>query len=158
MIKNFIVTIIVVCSFIGCTTIRYVPVKGEDIIRTEYKEIIKDSLIYVPIEKETSTNNVSIQKDTTSVLSNTYSISTAEVKSGNLKHTLKTKSNDSIPTKIIYKDIIKTDSIYVNKVVIEEVEKPIRDKWFWYSIIGNIIFISLLGFALLTKIKKSISL
>ena len=150
MIKKFIVTLIVVCPVIGCTTIRYVPVKGEDIIRTEYKEIIKDSLIYVPIEKETTTNNVSVQKDTTSVLSNTYSISTAEVKSGNLKHTLKTKSNDSIPTKIIYKDIIKTDSIYVNKVVIQEVEKPIRDNIFWYSIIGNLIFV----FCIIMKFRK----
>lgn len=158
MMRNIIITLIVVCSFIGCTTIRYVPVQGENKVITEYKEIIKDSIVYVPIERDSAVNNLYTTRDTLSVLTNRYSTSTAEVKSGALKHTLTTKSNDSIPTKIVYKDIIKTDSIYINKVVIQEVEKPIRDNIFWYSIIGNIVFIALLAFKFARIVKKIISL
>lgn len=150
--------IIILLFLTSCTKTVYVPVKGEDIIRTEYKEIVKDSIIYIPIEKDNKENTLDTTRDTVSVLMNRYSTSKAEVIRGHLKHTLRTKSNDSIPAKILYKDVIKTDSIYVNKVVLQEVEKPIRDKLFWYSIIGNVIFIALLGFLITTKIKKFISL
>lgn len=142
----------------SCTKTVYVPVKGEDIIKTEYKEIVKDTIIYIPIEKDNKENTLDTTRDTVSVLMNRYSTSKAEVIRGHLKHTLRTKSNDSIPTKIIYKDILKIDSVYIEKPVIQEVEKPIRDNIFWYSIIGNIVFILLLAFKFARIIKKFISL
>lgn len=148
-LKHILIFFTVLCS-IGCSTVRYVPIQGENKVITEYKEIIKDSIIYVPIERDSSVNNLDAHRDTLSVLTNRYSESTAEIKSGKLKHTLKTKSNDSIPAKIVYKDIIRIDSVYVEKPVIQEVEKPIRDNIFWYSIIGNLIFV----FCIIMKFRK----
>lgn len=156
-LRHILMIFVVLCS-IGCSTPRYITVQGENKVITEYKEIIKDSIVYVPIEKDSSVNNLDAHRDTLSILTNRYSESKAEIKSGKLKHSLKTKSNDSIKVKIVYKDIIKTDSVYIEKPVIQEVEKPIRDNIFWYSIIGNVIFIALLGFKFARTIKKFISL
>lgn len=143
-----------VLLMIGCTAVKYVPIKGEDIIRTEYIEVVKDTIIYIEIEKESHSNNLDTSRDTLSVLDNSYSISRAEYKRGHLNHTLKTKHHDSIPAKIQYKDkIIVRDSIITN-VVIEEVEKPIRDNIFWYSIIFNVIFVMLI----LWRLKKLFNL
>ena len=150
--------LIAMLFLVSCTKTVYVPVKGNDIIKTEYKEIIKDSLIYIHIEKEAHSNTLDAHQDTTSFLENSYSTSTAEVTNGTLKHTLETKANDSIPVQIVYKDIIKTDSVYVTEIVPEEVEVPIRDNIFWYSIIGNVVFIALLAFKFARIIKKFISL
>lgn len=143
--------------FISCSTIKYVPVQGENIVVTEIKEVVRDSIIYVEIEKESHSNHLKIHRDTLSVLDNRYSISTAKVTEGNLKHTLITK-RDSLPVKIVYKDILRVDSIYVEKPVIQEVEVPIRDNIFWYSIIGNVVFIALLAFKFAQIIRKFISL
>lgn len=143
-----------VLLMIGCTAIKYVPIKGEDVIRTEYVELIKDSIVYVEIENEVYSNSLDTSRDTLSVLDNSYSISRAEYKRGHLNHTLKTKHYDSIPVKIKYKDkLIVRDSI-IRNVVIEEVEKPIRDDIFWYSIIFNVIFVMLI----LWRLKKLFNL
>lgn len=156
-LKHILIFFAVLCS-IGCSTVRYVPIQGENKVITEYKEIIKDSIIYVPIERDSSVNNLDAHRDTLSVLTNRYSESTAEIKSGKLKHSLKTKSNDSIKAKVIYKDILRVDSVYITKPVIQEVETPIRDNIFWYSIIGNVVFIALLAFKFARIIRKFISL
>lgn len=139
--------------FISCSTIKYVPVQGENIVVTEIKEVVRDSIIYVEIEKESHSNHLKIHRDTLSVLDNRYSISTAKVTEGNLKHTLVTKQ-DSLPVKIVYKDILRVDSIYVEKPVIQEVEVPIRDKTFWISIIINISLIFLIILSIVIKIKR----
>jgi hypothetical protein len=156
MLKHLYIISVTVLSmlFIGCTVYHYVPIQGENTIKTEYKEIVRDSIIYIPIEKDIVSDSLDIIRDTLSVLSNKYSVSTAEVKSGTLNHHLETKYKDSIQTKIIYKDIVRVDSVYVTKPIITEVVKPIRDNLFWYSIIGNVIFLLIL----LVKLKNLLSL
>ena len=137
----------------SCSTIRYVPIQGENIVVTEIKEVIRDSIIYVEIEKESHSSTLETHRDTLSVLDNRYSVSTAEVNRGTLKHTLVTKQ-DSLPVKVVYKDILRTDSVYVEKPVITEVEVPIRDKTFWISIIINISLVFLIILAIVIKIKR----
>lgn len=150
--------LIAMLFLVSCTKTVYVPVKGNDIIKTEYKEIIKDSLIYIQIEKEAHSNTLDAHQDTTSFLENSYSTSTAEVTNGTLKHTLETKDNDSIPVQIIYKDIIKTDSVYVTEIVPEKVEVPIRDNVFWNSIILNLVLIFLIIIFIFAKVKRIVKL
>ena len=151
---NILATIILACSLIGCAKTVYIPIKGKDIIKTKYKEIIKDSIIYITLEKDNKENTLDATRDTVSVLMNRYSTSKAEVKSGVLNHTLMTRSKDSLPIQIQYKDIIKIDSVYIEKPVITEVEKPIRDKIFYYLLIGNVILVMII----IGKVKKFLTL
>lgn len=134
--------ILLLLLFSGCSTIKYVPVQGETQTVTQYKEIVKDSVIYVPVI-DTIVNTIieNITTDTISVLENKFSKSIAEIDRGELRHTLMGKPNVKIKDTISIKETIKTDSIANKDVITVEVEKPIRDNLFWYSIIANILFV-----------------
>lgn len=143
MLYKRIIYILLLLLFIpACTVTKYIPVQGEKQTVIEYKEILKDSVIYVPVI-DTIINTVieNIITDTTSILENKYSKSIAEIDRGELRHTLMGKPNVKIKDTIYIKETIKTDSIADKEVVTVEVEKPIRDNLFWYSIIANILFI-----------------
>lgn len=122
------------------------------------KEELRDSIVYVYVEKERERNTT---RDTTSMLETRYARSEASVSDGVLSHTLENK-NDSIPVRIMWKDKLVRDTVYVEVFRDKEVEvpveiiveKPIRDKAFWISIIGNIIVVMLVMFKLYFKLKK----
>lgn len=122
------------------------------------KEEIRDSIVYVYVEKERDRN---ITRDTTSVLETKYAKSQASVSNGILNHSIENK-NDSIPVRIMWKEKEVRDTVYVEVFRDKEVEvpveiiveKPIRDKAFWISIIGNIIVVMLVMFKLYFKLKK----
>lgn len=140
--KNFLYIIVLLLFFPACTVTKYIPVQGETQTIIEYKEIIKDSVIYVPVI-DTIVNTVieNITVDTISVLENKYSKSIAEIDRGELRHTLMGKPNVKIKDTIYIKETIKTDSIANKEIITVEVDKPIRDNMFWYSIIANMLFI-----------------
>jgi hypothetical protein len=143
MLKKGILYILVLLLFFpACTVTKYIPVQGETQTVIEYKETIKDTVIYVPVI-DTIVNTVieNITTDTTSVLENKFSKSIAEIDRGELRHTLMGKPNAKIKDTIYIKETIKTDSIANKEVITVEVEKPIRDNLFWYSIIANILFV-----------------
>lgn len=140
--KGLLYIIVLLIFFPACTVTKYIPVQGETRIVTEYKEIIKDTIIYIPVI-DTIVNTVieNITTDTTSILENKYSKSIAEIDRGELRHTLMGKPNAKIKDTIYIKEIIKSDSIADKEVITVEVETPIRDNLFWYSIIANILFV-----------------
>lgn len=122
------------------------------------KEEIRDSIVYVYVEKERDRN---ITRDTTSILETKYAKSQASVSNGILNHSIENK-NDSIPVRIMWKEKEVRDTVYVEVFKDKEVEvpveiiveKPIRDKAFWISIICNIIVVLLVMFKLYSKLKK----
>lgn len=140
-------------SFIGCSTIRYVPIENIE------KVIYKDSTIYV-----TDTITVEVEKQIvkevlpqldTSVLK-TYlasSIAYLDTTKRQIHHELKQEGT----IKIVY------DTVYVTKTVekIKEVEVPIEVEkevkytpdWVWYSLIFNIAVVLLVVFRIYLKIK-----
>jgi len=146
-----------------------IPINNTSTQTTQIKEIIKDTIIYVEIEKETVKNTITPEtsldtssdtlldtsSDTTSFLETKYSVSTANIKNGRLNHTLTNKSDDSIGVKVIYKDIVRVDSIITEKEIPIEikVEVPIRDNVFWYSIILNVIVVMIIGLKLFIKMS-----
>ena len=90
-------------------------------VKTEYKEILKDTTIYVTLPSE----SVSVTtKDTTSTLKIKTAISTAEVSKGSLTHSLESNPDYKPEVEIKYRDIIRVkDSIvFVNN----EVPVPIK--------------------------------
>ena len=94
-------------------------------VKTEYKEILKDTTIYVTLPSE----SVSITtKDTSSTLKIKTAISTAEVSKGFLTHSLENNPDYKPEVEIQYRDIIRVrDSIvFVNNEVPVPVEKPLK--------------------------------
>ena len=149
----FIVALLIVALMslmMGCATNKaiQVPINNNSHIITEIKEVVKDSIVYVEVEKEVVREVVHNPKDTTSVLKTKYATSRADLKDGKLTHELKNNDNDSIPVKVVYKDVIKIDSVYVEREVPVEVriEIPIRDNFFWISIIINVIVVCFIVF------------
>lgn len=140
IIFHFLLSILCCLVFfqVSCTTVKYVPVKGED------KIIIKDSVIRV---KDTVT--VEIPKEIIktvnpiiepSSLETSVAKSNAYVEGNKLIHTLENKPTIKTPidTCFIFKyvDKIKTE------VVIEEVEVPKIPNWAWITMcLGAILAI-----------------
>lgn len=144
--------IIIFLFFTSCAPVKHIPIKGDTIIITETKYILKDSLIYIKVPDESvKTQTV----DTTSFLETSVAKSNASIRNGRLNHTLENKK-DSIRTRIEWKERIVVDSVMINKEIPVEViiEKPIRDNIFWYSIIFNVIFVMLI----LWRLKKLFNL
>lgn len=140
-------------SFIGCSTIKYVPIENIE------KVIYRDSTIYVndtitvEIEKQI-VKEVLPQLDT-SVLKTDIASSIAylDTTKRQIHHELKQEGT----IKIVY------DTVYVTKTVekIKEVEVPIEvvkevkhiPAFFWYSLIFNIAVVLLVVFRIYMKIK-----
>ena len=123
--------------FMGCGTIREIPVE------TVEKIVVRDSMIYVcdsievPVPYEVIREIV--PQDTVSILNTSIASSTAKVEKGMLSHSLEQKG--TLKTQI--------DTFYVTKYVekIKEVEVPIEiqvekkyiPEWCWWCLIYAII-------------------
>lgn len=147
--------IMLVWLLMSCSTTKLVqvPIENNQHQTTEVIEVLKDSIVYVEVEKEKIVNVM--PADTTSTLQTKYAKSEAKLENGKLKHSLENR-RDSIPVKVVYKDVIKIDSVFVKKEIPVEVrvEVPIRDNLFWISIIINIIFVGISVFKIVLKFKR----
>lgn len=120
----------------SCGTIKYVPIKGENIYHTEY--ITKDSIIYTPVEviKEVVPEMDTLYMETTVAKAKAYLDTNLNILKGEMKN----------KKEIIYRDkIVYRDSIVIQKqeVPIEvEVEKKVVPKWVYYSLGLNILILS----------------
>ena len=127
---------LILLLFVSCSTIKYVPVKGEDIYHTEY--ITKDSIVYTPVEviKEVAPELDTLYMETSVAKAKAY----LDTKLSILKGEMKNKKE------IIYKDkIVYRDSIIIQKqeVPVEvEVEKKVVPSWVYYSLGLNILILS----------------
>lgn len=124
----------------SCSTIKYVPVKGEDIYHTEY--ITKDSIVYTPVEviKEVVPELDTLYMETSVAKAKAYLDTNLNILKGEMKN----------KKEIIYKDkIVYRDSIIIQKQEIPvevEIEKKVVPKWCWWLLGINILVI--IGFAI----------
>ena len=120
----------------SCSTIKYVPVKGEDIYHTEY--ITKDSIVYTPVEviKEVAPELDTLYMETSVAKAKAYLDTNLSILKGEMKN----------KKEIIYKDkIVYRDSIIIQKqeVPVEvEVVKKVVPSWVYYSLGLNILILS----------------
>ena len=120
----------------ACSTIKYVPVKGEDIYHTEY--ITKDSIVYTPVEviKEVVPEMDTLYMETTVAKAKAYLDTNLSILKGEMKN----------KKEIIYKDkIVYRDSIIIQKQEIPvevEVVKKVVPGWAYYSLGLNILILS----------------
>ena len=119
----------------SCSTIKYVPIKGEDIYHTEY--VTKDSIVYTPVEviKEVVPELDTLYMETSVAKAKAY----LDTNLNTLKGEMKNKKE------IIYKDkIVYRDSIIIQKqeVPVEvKVEKKVVPGWCWCLLVINILTI-----------------
>ena len=165
--RNVVLYIIVWIIFISCCGTRHlndIPINTITKDSIYYNIVHKDTIVYHHIEGDTlkATQNINLDslgqfRDTLSVLSNNYSISMIELTrmSQNefmLNHFFIQKKLDiAIPVKFVYLDKYYAKYEYKEVPVEVKVEIPIRDKLFWISIIGNVIFILLLIIKIKTR-------
>ena len=120
----------------SCSTIKYVPIKGEDIYHTEY--VTKDSIVYTPVEviKEVVPELDTLYMETSVAKAKAYLDTNLNIRKGEMKN----------KKEIIYKDkIVYRDSIVIQKqeVPVEvEVVKKVIPKWVYYSLGLNILILS----------------
>lgn len=150
--KNYL--LLLPLFFIGCASIKQVPVQTIERDSVVVKEIIRDTVIVTEIVPQFVDRVVEIPvipQDTLSEISTSYAVSTAGITNNQLHHTIRNKEN--IPIKIEYKDkeIIKTEYKEVEVPVEVIVEKKYIPNWCWWSLIINIIMALLTGFKIYMK-------
>lgn len=151
--KNYL--LLLPLFFIGCASIKQVPVQTTERDSVIVKEILRDTVVITELVPQFVDRVVEIPvipQDTLSEISTSYAVSTAGIVDNKLHHTIRNKEN--IPIKIEYKDkeIIKTEYKEVEVPVEVVVEKKYIPNWCWWSLIGNIVVGLLIGFKIYRKI------
>jgi uncharacterized protein YcfL len=150
--KNYL--LLLPLFFIGCASVKQVPVQTIERDSLVVKEIIRDTVIVTELVPQFVDRVVEIPvipQDTLSEISTSYAVSTAGITNNQLHHTIRNKEN--IPIKIEYKDKIITKTEYKEVEVPVEVvvEKKYIPNWCWWSLIVNVIMALLTGFKIYMK-------
>jgi hypothetical protein len=143
--------VMILFSFIGCSTPKYVPVQTVE--KIEYKDttIFIHDTIKVDIPHETIKQIV--PQDTISILSTNLAHSEAKITKGILYHSLEQKGS----VKVKYDTIVKVQ--YVDKIIEKEIPveviKEVKHiaQWCWWSLIFNIVIILLIGFRIYLRFR-----
>lgn len=150
--------LVAVLFCVSCATVKEVPINTTqtDSVRIEKVVEYRDTTIYVDVPREIIREVVpeldTLYMENTVATSRSYLDTTTRTLKGELK---------SKPTKLpqpvklpettekeeIIKEVIKEVPVRV------EVEKKHIPNWCWYSLIGNIVVVLLIGFRLYLKFK-----
>ena len=122
----FIIYIIFILSFIGCSTTRYVPVKETEKEVVNYKDSIriKDSIVVIPVERIVDVVPAydTLKLETTQAKAKAYVDTALHLLRGSIENKDKTKTE----VREVVKFVERTDTIYIEKPVPYEVEKRVR--------------------------------
>lgn len=146
----------VICIIISSCCVSKVS-QGSDttyITKVEYREILRDTTVFVPIIQEKVVNST---RDTSSRLETSYSISVAEINDGVLSHSLENKPY-IMPIKVYYKDIARAETTenLITNTIVQEVE---RDFLWWESALmwlGKIFLIVIVAAIAILVIKAKV--
>ena len=126
MIKRFILYIIFILSFIGCSTTRYVPVKETEKEVVNFKDSIqiRDSIVIIPVERivDIVPQYDTLKLETTQAKAKAYVDTTLHLLRGSIENKDKAKTE----VREVIRFVERTDTIYVEKPVPYEVEKRVR--------------------------------
>ena len=123
---NIFLFIILLLSFMGCSTTRYVPVKETEKEVTNYKDSvrIRDSIVVIPVEKIVDVVPAydTLLLETTQAKARAYVDTTLHLLRGSIENKDKAKTE----LREVVKFVERTDTVYVEKPVPYEVEKKVR--------------------------------
>ena len=137
----------------SCATVKQVPVNTHQIDSVRVEKVVeyRDTTIYVEVPHEVI-KEVVPELDTL-FMENRVAPSTTflDTTTRTLRGELKTKPT-KLPQPVKLPEVTETEKEYVeviNEVPVKvEVEKKYIPKWCWYSLIGNIVVVLLIGFRL----------
>ena len=127
----FILLIVFLLSFIGCSTTRYVPVKETEKEVVNFKDSIriKDSIIVIPVERIVAVVPTydtlkmdTLRLETTQAKAKAYVDTTLHLLRGSIENKDKAKTE----VREVIRFVERTDTIYIEKPVPYEVEKRVR--------------------------------
>lgn len=142
----------------GCATVKEVPVNTTKVDSVKIEKVVeyRDTTIYVDVPREIVREVVpeldTLYMENTVATSRSY-LDTAtrtlkgELKSKPTKLPQPVKLPETTEKEEIIKEVIKEVPVRV------EVEKKHIPNWCWYSLIGNIVVVLLVGFRLYLKFK-----
>ena len=124
--KLYAICLLVLMSAVSCSP-RIYPVQRDtvNIVRTEVKEVLKDTVIYVTLPQD----SLSVfTRDTSSVLRIRTAVSEASVSGGVLHHSLYSNPAYRPEIEVVYKDRIeyRDTTIYASNTEVIEVEKKLN--------------------------------
>ena len=123
---NIFLFIILLLSFMGCSTTRYVPVKEVEKEVTNHKDSIriKDSIVVIPVERIVDIVPAydTLKLETTQARAKAYVDTTLHLLRGSIENKDKAKTE----VREVVKFVERTDTLYIDKPVPYEVEKQVR--------------------------------
>ena len=128
MIKHFniFLFILFLLSFIGCSTTRYVPVKGVEKEVINYKDSIqiRDSIVVIPVERivDVVPTYDTLKLETTQARAKAYVDTTLHLLRGSIENKNKSKTE----VREVIRFVERTDTLYIKEPVPYEVEKRVR--------------------------------
>lgn len=131
MIKHFniflfIIYIIFLLSFVGCSTTRYATVSGVEKEVTNYKDSIRirDSIVVIPVERivDVVPTYDTLKMETTQAKAKAYVDTTLHLLRGSIENKDKAKTE----VREVIKFVERTDTLYIEKPIPYEVEKRVR--------------------------------
>lgn len=122
----FIIYIIFLISFIGCSTTRYTTVSGVEKEVTNYKDSIRirDSIVVIPVERIVDIVSAydTLKLETTQAKAKAYVDTTLHLLRGSIEN----KDNAKTEVREVVKFVERTDTLYIEKPIPYEVEKQVR--------------------------------
>lgn len=113
-------------SFIGCSTTRYVPVKGVEKEVINYKDSIqiRDSIVVIPVERivDVVPTYDTLKLETTQARAKAYVDTTLHLLRGSIENKNKSKTE----VREVIRFVERTDTLYIKEPVPYEVEKRVR--------------------------------
>ena len=131
MIKHFniflfILFTVLLLSFMGCSTTRYVPVKEIEKEVTNYKDSvrIRDSIVVIPVERIVDIVPAydTLKLETTQARAKAYVDTALHLLRGSIENKDKAKTE----VREVIRFVERTDTIYIEKPIPYEVEKKVR--------------------------------
>ena len=131
MIKHFNIFLFILftvffLSFVGCSTTRYVPVKGAEREVVNYKDSIRirDSIVVIPVERivDIVPQYDTLKLETTQARAKAYVDTTLHLLRGSIENKNKSKTE----VREVVKFVERTDTLYIKEPVPYEVEKRVR--------------------------------
>jgi len=143
---------------VSCAPVKQIPVQTTqtDSVRIEKVVEYRDTTIYVDVPREIIREVVpeldTLYMENTVATSRSYLDTTTQTLKGELKtKPVKLPQPVKLPEITEKEEIIK--EIIKEVPVTVEVEKRYIPQWCWYSLIGNIVVVLLIGFRLYLKFK-----
>lgn len=122
----FIIYIIFLLSFVGCSTTRYATVSGVEKEVTNYKDSIRirDSIVVIPVERIVDIVPIydTLKLETTQARAKAYVDTTLHLLRGSIENKDKAKTE----VREVVKFVERADTLYIEKPIPYEVEKKVR--------------------------------